>query len=144
MPWFLAGYRGCNVKYDCQGYKNRCENCFIMKNRGGNLITRYVWKKKEKFLKVSPIIFIVHSNWMSQNVTMSSLFLKNKCYVIPNTLDMRIYEGISDAEIKDRLNYEKDSSKINILFSATSIDIPYKGFVIYWKCWIYSGRNIGK
>lgn len=124
--WPFTG--GCNVKYDCQGYKNRCENCIIMKNRGGNLITRYVWKNKEKFLKVSPIIFIVPSNWMFQNVTMSSLFFKNKCYVIPNTLDMRIYEGISDAEIKNRLNYEKDSSKINILFGATSIEISYKGF----------------
>ena len=124
--WPITG--GCNVKYDCTGFYKKCDNCMIMKHSIGNVISRHVWKQKKKYLKNCPIYFIAPSNWMADNIIRSSLFGKNKIYVVPNTLDLSVYNIIQPTEIEERLNYTKDESKIHILFGATSIHIPYKGF----------------
>lgn len=124
--WPITG--GCNVKYDCIGFQCKCSDCAVMKRKYGSLISKYVWKNKERYLQNRPVKFIAPSNWTAGNILKSSLFGRNKCYVVPNAIDTEIYNDITTEEIKENLDYVKDTSKIHILFGATSIKIPYKGF----------------
>lgn len=124
--WPFTG--GCNVKYDCIGYQKKCNHCFVMKRTWGNCLTEYVWKQKRMCLGDCNIQFIAPSAWIKNNILQSSLFGKNICHIVHNALDLKLYDKISVDQIEKRLGYRKEEDKIHILFGATSIHIPYKGF----------------
>lgn len=124
--WPMTG--GCNCNCNCRKFQEECSDCILMKHKYGNSIIRYVWGNKKKYLKNCGIRLIAPSNWMAGNVSKSKLFEKNKCYVLPNAIDLINYCEMDRKDCEAILNYYKDSSKIHILFGATSINIPYKGF----------------
>ncbi len=127
--WPMTG--GCHVLYDsCDGYKNNCDNCPFIKQ--GCNVSKAVLSLKKKMVNNTRINVIVPSNWMKQMVLGNSIFMDNKCEIIPNTGDLSVFRKYARADICKILGTDRfvqeDNDRINVLFGATSADIPYKGF----------------
>lgn len=123
--WPFTG--GCHVRYNCSKYQRQCEKCPILGSEYKNDLSTFIFLNKKKQLTNLPITFIAPSNWMKQNIEKSALFGNNKCYVIPNTLDLDSFNQKNIQDVMQRLDYRKDFSKIHLLFGSVVVKIPYKG-----------------
>lgn len=126
--WALTG--GCHVRYGCANFEHECGNCRMLLSDKEKDISNYIYCKKKKiFQNRNKITFIAPSEWMYQNIERSSLFKNNKCYLIPNTLDIQTFQPKSLLVIEKSLSYKKNKEKFHMLFGAvSSITTPYKGF----------------
>lgn len=126
--WPFTG--GCHVWLwrDCKRYAGECGKCPLLPHQRKIDITKYVYMSKKKHWRKNQITFIAPSNWMKNNINQSSLFSKNRCEVIPNTINLEIFSPLSEEEIQRRCEYKKEKGKMHLLFGAESVNTPYKGF----------------
>ncbi|HAP22266.1 MAG TPA: hypothetical protein DCR27_13445 [Lachnospiraceae bacterium] len=124
--WPFTG--GCHVRYGCSRYRQGCGECPLLHSTTAKDITYRILKTKEKYLSGQKISFIAPSNWMKVHIEKSRVFGPCLCKVIPNTINTVTFRELNDLQIQDTLAYVKDKEKLHILFGATDVDIPYKGF----------------
>ena len=124
--WPFTG--GCHVRLGCTRYAADCGRCPVLQSIKEQDISRKVIRYKRKYLCNKKITLIAPSSWTRSCVKSSSLFKDNRCEVIPNTIDLKIFSAKTEAEIVSRLKYNRETDKIHIMFGAVSVDNPYKGF----------------
>lgn len=122
--WFLTG--GCHVLNGCREFANGCENCKELKRL--KYISKKIFLDKSKICSKS-ILLTAPSQWTYGNAIQSKLFSKNKCYIVGNTLNFKVFSSMEEQEIFEILKIKKDRRKIKLLFGAlNSTNTPYKGF----------------
>lgn len=124
--WAFTG--GCHVRHGCSYYESGCGNCRMLQTPSFNDVSSLILKKKYRLWKENNIVFVAPSNWMKESISRSALFGKNRIEVIPNGLDLKIFHPMNDSDIYVKLGCENPSDKINIMFCATDVETPYKGF----------------
>lgn len=124
--WPFTG--GCHVRLGCENYVQGCGGCPILGSSKKNDISSGIMRYKMQNLFRKKITFIAPSNWTCSHVRNSLLFGDNKCVVIPNTLNVKVFCARSQEEIIAKLQYNKEKDKIHILFGAVSVNSPYKGY----------------
>lgn len=127
--WPFTG--GCHVRYNCDKYRTQCKKCPVLDSNTDYDLSTFIFNRKNKYLSKLPITFIAPSNWMKKNLETSMMFRGNRCVVIPNTLDLNIFNDKDIDDVAKKLNYQKDFSKIHLLFGAVVLKIPYKGLVFF-------------
>lgn len=86
-------------------------------------LCRKVWLQKNKYLSNKNITFISPSNWEAECIKESSLFSKNKCYVIHNVIPSDIYKKKDKQSIRKLLNIP-DNKKVLGFGAAYGINNP--------------------
>lgn len=122
--WYFTG--GCHLPLDCQNYKEKCGNCFYLKNPSSNDISNKGYLKKEKLYAGNNITFVACSKWMQRNAKSSGLLKSKNVVTIPNAFDTNIFCPASKREMRDILDLPND--KILILFGAANATNKNKGF----------------
>ena len=136
--WPLTG--GCHCDYNCEKYKCMiCGKCPIINSTKDKDISTVIVKKKKKYIRHTDLSIIAPSKWMEQNITQNVIFYDKKCFNIPNALDTNIFSEKSLNIIVNKYKIKKDNSKINLLFSSSSLNTPYKGI-----CYLYEMLRILK
>ncbi|HKM01644.1 MAG TPA: glycosyltransferase [Sedimentibacter sp.] len=115
--WPMTG--GCHVRYGCNNFEEECGNCRMLASNKKKDFSYRILKRKKSIENLDRIFLIAPSTWMLSNIKKSSLFSKNKCACIPNTLDVNIYKSYDN----------KTEDKFVVLFGAMdAMSVPYKGF----------------
>ena len=87
-------------------------------------LNKFLWKRKNKFLKNKDIQIICPSKWMQGKVKKSSLFQNHSTYILPYLIDTKNW----NADSKSNNKILNSNNKTVILFSATSSVNFRKGF----------------
>lgn len=125
--WPFTG--GCHVRYGCQNFSGSCGNCRNLKSREKFDYSYKILDRKKKFLNKCDITFIAPSGWMKSNIRISKVFGNNRVYVVPNAIDISKYSPLSSSEIEGIVgDHHQWENRINILFGAVNVKIPYKGY----------------
>ncbi len=114
---------GCHHAVDCEGFKAQCEKCpqLSLAYQGYN---HQNWRLKSK-AHLKNLTLVAPSNWLKNAAQSSSLFKNQNHFVIPNSLDIRVFKQYNKRFCKDIFNI-KSPSKI-LLFVAQNLSEPLKG-----------------
>jgi len=131
--WLLSGH--CAHSFDCTQWKFGCKKCHhlsyhpsIKRDQASNN-----WVNKKDIFEKSVLNIVTPCNWLMDKVQQSILAPAcNECAVIPNGIDLKIFNKINKNHARTCLNLPLDS-KI-ILFTAAGIKKnPFKDFKMFWR-----------
>lgn len=124
--WPFTG--GCHYDEGCRGYEKNCGNCKVLGSLKENDLSRKIWHRKEKsFSKISTIIIVGHSKWLTGCASKSTLFKYKKVVNLPSFIDTNIFKPFDKEKARDLWNLPK--GKKVVLFGAVSATSdPRKGF----------------
>lgn len=124
--WAYTGFCSHYVYNGCYEWKNGCKKCSyrdvypyrLLSNSKNNYL------RKKAYFSNSKIIFVTPSNWLKKELA-DSFLLNNKCYTIPNGVDLnRFYPDFDNEKI--RTEYHINDKEI--LLSVSNIWTKQKGF----------------
>jgi glycosyltransferase involved in cell wall biosynthesis len=120
-------------------FLNSTEHYSIKFKVGEDFISKYCWKKKKKIFKQKNIFFLVHNEWMLNNLKKKFPKLKKKfflCKYYP--INTKIFKPRNKNFLRKKYNLPLD--KKIILFSAQDNSDYRKGY-FYFKKIIKSFKN---
>ena len=100
---------------------------YDLKKKNSNFffdIDEYIFNLKKKYFN-DKIVYIAPSKWLKLKLDKSIIAKKNKKFVVPNVIDTSFWKPLKNKTIKKKYN---PNSKIIILFGATLVNDPRKGF----------------
>jgi len=123
--WPLTG--GCHVAaaLNCKNYKNGCGNCKQLNSSTKFDLSRYIFKRKQKYLPEHTKIVGI-SNWLSNEAKKSKLFKDFDVRTIFNNVNCKEFFPINKKTAREILGIKTD--KKIILAGAQSLKDFYKGF----------------
>ena len=121
--WPMTG--GCHYAMDCMNYKTRCGKCVQLQSRNTYDLSRYVMKRKEKYLK-KDIKIVGISDWISERARESSIFGGKDIRTIGNNINSSDFFPVNSLFAREAFGI-KTKKKI-ILTGSTSTSDFYKGF----------------
>ncbi|MFM8316400.1 MAG: glycosyltransferase [Deltaproteobacteria bacterium] len=120
---------GCHCNLGCEGWRSECENCPQLGLAWfGMDVAHRLWRRKQKsYSKMEKLVMVTPSRWLGEMAKQSALFSQRRIEVIPNCLDMELFQPMEKTLAKKSLGLPLD--KKTILFGAVNaIRTPYKGF----------------
>lgn len=112
--WAFTG--GCHYPYDCTRYNDQCGNCPQLKLNNDNDLSRKIWRYKKKNWHGINLSLVTPSKWLAKCTAESSLFANKNIQVIPNGIDINIFQPIN--KDKARRILDLPVSKKFILFGT--------------------------
>jgi glycosyltransferase involved in cell wall biosynthesis len=112
--WPFTG--GCHIPYDCTRYTQECGACPQLRSTKAHDLSRVIWNRKSQSWRQLPMTVVAPSRWMASAARASSLFGSLPIEVIPNGLDVSVFDVADKLEARRRLGLP-ESSRL-ILFSA--------------------------
>ncbi|MHC5916374.1 MAG: glycosyltransferase family 4 protein [Nostoc sp.] len=112
--WAFTG--GCHYSGDCNNYISYCGKCPQLQSSQENDISNWVLKRKLKAWQNLNITVVSPSNWLAKCASSSSLFKNVRIEVIPNGIDTKKYQPISQSVARNILGLPQN--KQLILFGA--------------------------
>ena len=135
--WPITG--GCHHSFTCEKYKSHCFDCQIFpKNKKNDLSFKGFEKKLKFYSGYTNLFFIAPSKWLFDCAKESALTKNKATFYIPNLLDHDIFKPFDKKTAKQLFNL--DPNGMTILFGATSIENPYKG----WTYFLQALRNLAQ
>ncbi|MBU7583973.1 MAG: glycosyltransferase family 4 protein [Nostoc sp. TH1S01] len=123
--WPFTG--GCHYSGECDRYTKYCGACHYLGSTQELDISRWVWKRKAKAWRKVNLTIVTPSHWLAKCARSSSLFHNLPIEVIPNGIDISIYQPI-ERQLARKLLKLPQNKKI-ILFGALKADSnKRKGF----------------
>jgi glycosyltransferase involved in cell wall biosynthesis len=83
---------GCHYTGACRGYLSHCCNCPLLKKSGHDDASAYCFHLKNRIYPLLNPFLVSPSAWLAEEVEASSLLGKYPVTVIPNPLDLRIFQ----------------------------------------------------
>jgi glycosyltransferase involved in cell wall biosynthesis len=118
------------------GYNDKNRPIF---ERGFDL-NKWTWERKFEQWKDLNLTIVTPSRWLANCAKKSRLIRKNRVEVIPNGIDVKIFEPKNKEVARDELNLPKN--KKLVLFGAmNATDDPRKGFEYFKKATKNLSRN---
>lgn len=129
--WAFTG--GCHVPGECKEYRSACGRCpQLVSNKSRDLSSKTLAKKAKKW-KHNNIVVVSPSNWLADCARQSALFSANRVEVIPNGIDMQLYNPV-DKKVARSILQLPDSPKKQILCGGINTHAdPNKGFSMLKK-----------
>ena len=124
--WAFTG--GCHYDDNCEGYKNQCGQCKVLRSNKENDLSAKVYRRKLKvFSSLSNLTVVGLSGWMAQAAQQSSLFKNVPVINLSNPIDTVIFSPLDKSVARDLFNLPQN--KKLILFGAIgATSDPRKGF----------------
>jgi glycosyltransferase involved in cell wall biosynthesis len=123
--WAFTG--GCHYDEHCEGYKDSCGSCKVLKsNKTRDLSNKVHNRKFKSYSKIKNLTVVGSSQWITQCARDSSLFKARDIVTFPNCLNTELFKPIDKNIARDMFQIPKD--KKVILFGAmNSLGDPRKG-----------------
>ena len=126
--WAFTG----GLNYDADGPDARWRTGFASRQTGAGQwwdVDRWVWRRKVKHWK-RPITLIASSSWMASLAKESELTSTWPVAVIPNPVDVHIYQPGSQEAARNSLGIPQDVSLV-LAFFPRNLGDPRKGFDLF-------------
>lgn len=119
---------GCHYSMECVQYKTDCIHCPLLKAHplGINLAHIQFKKRMKHWSKYRNLEAYTPSKWLGECIEQSALWKGHKLTVFPNVFDTNKFHPVNKLVARDILNI--NSTRKLILFGATGINNPYKGW----------------
>ncbi|MFA5927637.1 MAG: glycosyltransferase [Patescibacteria group bacterium] len=121
--WPFTG--GCEITWDCQEYKEACENCPMIRSTDRPNLGHAIHNHKTRCWKNSDITAIAPSKWMADQAKKSSLFKNREIAIIPNGLNTATFRPIAKKDARAILGLGDNEHLI--LFGSENIAHRHKG-----------------
>jgi len=117
---------GCHYAWDCEGYKNSCENCPATLNKAKKQLVRKIFQNKKEIISKMDLSILTGSYWTMEQVKNSTLFKNKEKKYFPVPIDENIFKQLNKMEIKKK--YKIPLDKKVIYFAASNIFDKRKGY----------------
>ncbi len=122
--WAFTG--GCHYTRDCEGFKRQCGCCPQLGSTQENDHSRDLMRKKEKIFGKLDLTVVAPSQWLAGIAKQSSLFARRRIEVIPNGLDVELFNPVYKHTARERLGIHTENPVL--LFGAQVVTDPRKGW----------------
>lgn len=122
--WAFTG--GCHYDDGCGQFSDSCHHCPQLAKPGANDLAARLWRRKRRAWKPGTITVVTPSRWLADEARRSALFREQRVEVIPNPLDLDIFQPRDQAMARTAFGLPQD--KKIILFGAYGTGDPRKGF----------------
>lgn len=112
--WAFTG--GCHYNGDCTKFRCRCAKCPKVFLKANKDISTFNFERKKKLFTSKNIKFVTPSTWLGREAKSSTLLADSEVYIIPNTIDTKVFYPIEKTIAKSSLNIPLN--KKLILFGA--------------------------
>jgi glycosyltransferase involved in cell wall biosynthesis len=123
--WAFTG--GCHVPGNCLKYRQNCGACPVLGSDRERDLSRWTWRRKQRAWQRLNLTVVAPSRWLADCARSSELFREVRVEVIPNGLDLGLFQPLEKRKAREELKLPSD--KKLILFGAMgSTSDPNKGF----------------
>ncbi len=117
---------GCHYAWDCEGYKNSCENCPAILNEHKKELSKKILKNKEEIISKMKLYALMGSGWTMKQTQSSTIFKNTKIYPFAVSVDENIFKPLSKIDLRKK--YKIPLDKRVIYFAASNISDKRKGY----------------
>ena len=115
--WAFTG--GCHIMWECEKFKMKCGGCPRLGSSRDKDLSRRVFNRKEKtYEKLSSLVVVGLSKWITNCVKESTLLKNHEVINIPNPIDTNIFKPLDKKHA--RLLWNLPTNKKLVLFGAMS------------------------
>ena len=90
--WLFTG--GCHYDEGCGRFAESCGRCPALRSSGPWDLSRWVLRRKRRAWRGLPITLVAPSRWLADRASASSLFRDWPVRVIPNGLDLELFQPV--------------------------------------------------
>ncbi len=123
--WPFTG--GCHYSGDCNRYGKTCGACPQLGSLNDQDLSRWVWQRKATAWSRANLTLVTPSSWLADRARESSLFCNQRIEVIPNGLDLDLYQPTPRQVARRTLNLPQDK-KIVLFGAVNATQSRRKGF----------------
>lgn len=115
--WAFTG--GCHIKWECDKYKEACEECPRLDSKTKHDLSKWIFKRKQKAFESKKDMTIVGlSKWLNE-CSKNSTLLKGKTHTnLPNPINTHTFKPFDKEKSRELWSLPKD--KKLVLFGANS------------------------
>ena len=108
------------------------QHYFDKKEKINDLVSKYCWNKKKKFIYKKNVFFIAHNKWMLEKFKKNHPLLSKKIFISKYyPINTKVFKPRNKNLLRRKYNIPQN--KIIILFSAQDINDERKGFKYFKK-----------
>jgi glycosyltransferase involved in cell wall biosynthesis len=123
--WPFTG--GCHYAQDCSKYQTQCHNCPQLLLRGEHDISSKQWLEKQAVFQTKPVHIVAISKWIANLARKSALLKENPITIIPNGVDISVWNPLPKDEAKKLFSIESQKKVIGF-GAANALKDTRKGF----------------
>lgn len=112
--WAFTG--GCHHSLDCERYISNCGSCPILHSHRSGDYSRRLWERKHRAWQHRRFRIVAPSTWLASRSRRSSLFRGLPTSVIPNPLELTMFNPGNKSAARQRLGLPQDVPLV--LFAA--------------------------
>jgi glycosyltransferase involved in cell wall biosynthesis len=112
--WPFTG--GCHYDEGCGRHVDACGRCPVLRSSRQRDLSRWVWRRKSRAWRDVPITLVAPSRWLADRGRTSSLFRDRPVRVIPNGLDLELFQPADPGLARRLLGLSPD--RTYLLFGA--------------------------
>jgi glycosyltransferase involved in cell wall biosynthesis len=112
--WAFTG--GCHYDDGCGRYVEACGRCPVLGSARQQDLSSWVLRRKIRAWRGVPITLVAPSRWLAERASASSLFRDRPVQVIPNGLDLELFQPVDPGLARRLLRLPPDRSYL--LFGA--------------------------
>lgn len=116
--WSFTG--GCHYDLGCNGYRETCGTCPMVKDSFARRLVRWSYQQKQSAYHRQAITFIAPSLWLAECARRSSLLSRQRVEQIPYGLDLELFFPWDKSAARNELDLPHD--KKILLFGAVQAD----------------------
>lgn len=123
--WAFTG--GCHYSQTCEAYLDACGCCPQLGSQKEADLSRWNWQRKQKVWRRTNLTIVTPSHWLAKCAKSSSLLKDKRIEVIPNGVDLTIYQPHDRTIARHLLKLPLD--RFIVLSGALNLQgDPRKGF----------------
>lgn len=122
--WYLTG--GCHVRMGCTKDGIGCKECSHFKSSLGQKVPMILQKRKCGTSHSKKVVYVSPSAWMDSNAKRSLVTKNVETVIIPNTLEMDVFNRRGRDELRKKLKIE--NSYVVLFGAVNGVNVEYKGF----------------
>lgn len=123
--WAFTG--GCHVPFSCAKYRQNCGACPVLGSSCEEDLSRRIWERKNRAWRGLDLALVTPSRWLADCARSSSLFRNSRVEVIPNGLNIGIFQPLDKDFSRKSLDLPRDR-KIILFGAVLGGADPNKGF----------------
>ena len=123
--WAFTG--GCHYDDGCGRFADGCGPCPVLGSTTRHDLSHWSWARKTRLLKRDDLTIVSPSRWLAAQAAKSAALGGHDIRVIPNALDMEVFQPRGRAAAREVLGLPAD--RPIVMFAAmNATDDPRKGF----------------
>jgi len=120
---------GCHYDEGCGRFTGHCGACPVLASSDPEDVTSRVIRRKARALgkiSASRLIVVTPSEWLASEVRRSPLFERFATRVIPNGIDLQVFQPVDREAVRRRLGFTPEDRVV--LFAADRLSVVRKGW----------------